>query len=145
MELRDVANIRVIDGDTIELDIELGFNVVITKQKVRLCGIDTPEIHSTDPEEKHFGELAKEEAQQWINNSAMSGCCLKLAYDSGNCRDKFGRILADLQNHKGESLCDYMIKGYYAVKYKGQNKDEIYEQHLENRSKAKPRQNFLLT
>ena len=51
---------RVVDGDTVDVDIDLGFSVVLKKQRVRLYEIDTPESRTRDKEEKKFGLLAKE-------------------------------------------------------------------------------------
>ena len=46
---------RVIDGDTLDVDIDLGFNVILYKQRLRLFGINTPEVRTRDLEEKQKG------------------------------------------------------------------------------------------
>jgi micrococcal nuclease len=53
----NVKVVRVIDGDTIDVDIDLGFNIVLKKQRIRLYGIDTPESRTRDKEEKVRGFL----------------------------------------------------------------------------------------
>ena len=50
---------KIIDGDTIDVDIHLGFDVVLTKQRIRLMGIDTPESRTRNLEEKERGLLSK--------------------------------------------------------------------------------------
>ncbi len=52
--------IRVVDGDTVDIDIDLGFGVWLHKERVRIYGIDTPESRTRDKEEKKFGLMAKE-------------------------------------------------------------------------------------
>ena len=53
--------VKIIDGDTIDVDIHLGFNVILNKQRIRLMGIDTPESRTRNLEEKARGLLSKEE------------------------------------------------------------------------------------
>ncbi len=52
--------VKVIDGDTVDVDIDLGFGVWMKKQRIRLFGIDTPESRTRDLEEKKYGLMAKE-------------------------------------------------------------------------------------
>ena len=56
----NVKILKVIDGDTIDVDIDLGFGVWLHKERVRMMGIDTPESRTRDLEEKKFGILSKE-------------------------------------------------------------------------------------
>ena len=51
--------LRVVDGDTVDVDIDLGFGIWMHKERVRLLGIDTPESRTRDIEEKKFGLLSK--------------------------------------------------------------------------------------
>ena len=53
-----VKIVRVVDGDTVDVDIDLGFGVWLKKQRVRLYGIDTPESRTRDLVEKKFGKMA---------------------------------------------------------------------------------------
>ena len=57
--------VRVIDGDTVDIDIDLGFGVWLRKQRIRMYGIDTPESRTRDLEEKKYGLAAKEFLQKW--------------------------------------------------------------------------------
>ena len=54
--------VKIIDGDTVDVDIDLGFGVWLHKERVRLYGIDTPESRTRDLDEKKYGLIAKE----WI-------------------------------------------------------------------------------
>ena len=59
--------VKVVDGDTVDIDIDLGFGVWLKDQRIRLMGIDTPESRTRDDEEKKFGLLAKEEVIKYLN------------------------------------------------------------------------------
>ena len=123
--------IKIIDGDTVDVDIDLGFNVILEKQRVRLMGIDTPESRTRDDEEKKFGILAKEKLQQLLANSRV----VKTFKDE---KGKFGRVLGDFEVYYKDRWCgvvEVLIKEHYGVKYHGQSKEEIVEGHLENRKK----------
>ena len=86
---------RVIDGDTIVADIDLGFDVALKKQKFRLYGINTPESRTRDKAEKVRGLAAKERLIELLGGyqAAVDGIeFLFLSHDKG----KFGRILAEI-------------------------------------------------
>ena len=85
-----VDNIRVIDGDTVEVDIDLGFGVWLKKQKVRIYNIDAPEMRSKDEEEKLFGLAAKEKLEELL--SLSDDITLRSFQD---VRGKYGRIIGD--------------------------------------------------
>lgn len=124
-----VKVLKVIDGDTIDVDIELGFNVTLKKQRVRLYGIDTPESRTRDLDEKKYGLLAK----AFLAMAAPVGGYVNL---KSHERGKFGRILGSLYNDEsGVSINEKMINSHHAVPYQGQSKDDIAKQHLENRKK----------
>ena len=59
--------LRVVDGDTVDVDIDLGFGVWMRKQRIRLYGIDTPESRTRDLEEKKYGLAAKDFLVKWTN------------------------------------------------------------------------------
>jgi len=59
---------EVVDGDTIVIDIDLGFDVIFTKQKVRLLGVDTPESRTSDKTEKVFGLASKDYVKKFIES-----------------------------------------------------------------------------
>tara|TARA_R100001163_G_C5066954_1_gene205686 strand:- start:633 stop:1043 length:411 start_codon:yes stop_codon:yes gene_type:complete len=118
---------RVVDGDTVDVDIDLGFSVVLKKQRVRLYEIDTPESRTRDKEEKKFGLASKE----YLKNTLLAAKNIYLiSYDKG----KFGRILGELfidDNDKSVNM--QMVDNHHAVKYYGQNKDNVKQAHLANR------------
>lgn len=122
---------RVVDGDTVDVDIDLGFGMVYKKQRVRLYGIDTPESRTRDLVEKKYGKAAKKFLQEKIENSEV---VTLYSHDKG----KFGRILGELfiDGSSDLSLNQLMINNYHAVAYHGQSKEEIEEQHIANREKV---------
>ena len=121
--------VKIIDGDTVDVDIDLGFGVWLHKERVRLFGIDTPESRTRDLEEKKYGLLAKDYLRRAAN--AAGGLNLK-----SHERGKFGRILGSLYNDEsGKSINEKMVEHHHAVPYHGQSKDDIAKQHLENRKK----------
>ena len=119
--------LRVVDGDTVDVDIDLGFGVWLRKQRIRLHGIDTPESRTRDLEEKHYGILAKE----YIEDRFPVGHVFTLRTYKDD-KGKFGRILGELVDTMGNSLNDLMIAQCYAVPYKGQSKEDIQEAHKRN-------------
>ena len=121
--------VKVIDGDTVDIDIDLGFSVWLHKQRIRLYGIDTPESRTRDKEEKKYGLLAKKQIQFWLPKSSFQ-TLITIKDKTG----KFGRILGKFKiNDTTAILNDWMVENHYAVAYYGQSKDEIIAQHLENR------------
>ena len=81
---------RVVDGDTVDVDIDLGFDVWMLKQRIRLYGVDTPESRTRDAEEKVFGNLAKNFVQ--VRLPVGSNQVLRTKLDG---KGKFGRILGE--------------------------------------------------
>ena len=125
--------LRIVDGDTIDCDIDLGFGVVLSNQRIRLYGIDTPESRTRDLEEKKCGKLAAKYIQDHIEISTTF--TLRTRLDG---KGKYGRILGELicfvpEFDREMSLNDAMITKKLAVKYFGQSKDDIEEEHLKNR------------
>jgi micrococcal nuclease len=123
--------VKIIDGDTVDVDIDLGFGVWMRKQRIRMYGIDTPESRTRDLEEKKYGLAAKDFLTSLLDDEG--GIVLKTHKDG---KGKFGRILGELwrtTNYADQSINDYMIEKHHAVRYMGQSKDDIEEQHLENR------------
>jgi len=118
--------IKIIDGDSLIVDIDLGFDIVLKSQSVRLDGIDTPEIHSPDLIEQKQGALSK---QALIDLTLFSNLILQV---SKNDRDKYGRILAIMISN-GVNVNEHLSLHNYAVKYEGANKGKVKEQHLINR------------
>ena len=105
-----------IDGDTVELDVDLGFHVQITT-RVRLHGIDTPELHGETIEERRMAQDALALVSRWCQARA-DRIILRTVKDR---RDKFGRLLATLIDQEtGETLQQALIKAKLAVPYDGQ-------------------------
>tara|TARA_A100001011_G_C13962793_1_gene696006 strand:+ start:78 stop:530 length:453 start_codon:yes stop_codon:yes gene_type:complete len=133
--------LRIVDGDTLDVDIDLGFGVWIHKERIRLEGIDTPESRTRDLEEKKFGLLSKE----YVRNLLPVGSIVKLVCKSYDSKGKFGRILGDIEIEEkrmigrelteSTSLVMKMIDNGYGVEYHGQSKTEIIEAHLKNRER----------
>ena len=117
--------LKVVDGDTVDVDIDLGFGMTYKKQRVRLMGIDTPESRTRDLVEKLFGKASKKHLKEILSNAEM---LTLVSHDKG----KFGRILGELYVN-GESINQKMIDDHHAVDYGGGNKEEIQEQHLKHR------------
>jgi len=126
--------LKVVDGDTVDIDIDLGFNIVLKDERVRLEGIDTPESRTRDLEEKKFGLLSK----KFLLEKLPVGSTHKLVTKKYESKGKFGRIIGDFHVHNNvneswESVCDSLIENKMAVPYHGQSKDDIKELHLFNR------------
>ena len=122
--------IRVVDGDTVDVDIDLGFGVWLHKERVRIYGIDTPESRTRDLEEKRYGLAAKEFVKEFVRDKGGSNIVLRTRkYDA---KGKFGRILGELFIND-ISINQKMIDDHHAVDYGGGNKAEIEEQHLKHR------------
>lgn len=122
---------KVVDGDTVDVDIDLGFNVWLHGERVRLYGVDTPESRTRDQEEKKYGLAAKEFVKKFLDDEWL---ILKTAeYDAAG---KFGRVLGELYrttNYSDRSVNEYLIEKHHAVRYYGQSKEDIQEAHLKNR------------
>ena len=119
---------RVIDGDTVDVDIHLGFNVVLSKQRIRLHGIDTPESRTRNKEEKVRGLISKE----YLKNICESSSIRLKSKDRG----KFGRILGVLYaDDETISINQKMCEEGFAVPYFGGNKDELEALHMINKQK----------
>jgi micrococcal nuclease len=127
---------EVVDGDTIVIDIDLGFDVVFTKQKVRLLGVDTPESRTSDKVEKVFGLASKDFVKKFViackNQVIIRTHISEGTDDSG--REKFGRLLGEIVNPETkEVLNEQLIIKNYAVRYMGENKLLVKDQHMANR------------
>ena len=123
--------IRVVDGDTVDVDIDLGFGVWLHNERVRIQGIDTPESRTRDKVEKRFGLLAKEELKVLLDDDNVKLITMK--YDA---KGKFGRILGELWCFN-TNVNEKMIEEHHAVRYTGQSKKYIVEEHLKNRELVK--------
>jgi micrococcal nuclease len=125
---------QVVDGDTIVVDIDLGFDVVLSNQKVRFNGIDTPESRTADKVEKIFGTFSKDYVKHFIEK--CNNYVIVRTYLSDST-EKFGRILGDILDptNTTKSLNEIMVEEGLAVKYLGENKALVAEAHLKNRKR----------
>lgn len=98
---------RVIDGDTFEILIELGFGVT-QKFHVRLDGIDTPEV-STEK-----GRMAREYVRNLVENKHV------VVIDQGS--EKYGRARASIELPSGQDLAEYLIENKIGIEYHGEKK-----------------------
>ena len=85
--------VKVIDGDTVDVDIDLGFGIWLKDERVRIMGIDTPESRTRDKEEKVFGNAAKDRLKQMLGKDTVLRT--QVNKDGEDMKGKFGRILGD--------------------------------------------------
>ena len=130
--------LKVVDGDTVDVDIDLGFGIVLSNERVRIMGIDTSESRTSDKLEKKFGLAAKARLKQLLGKS----CVLKTQINKNgeDIKGKFGRILGDFSVYDASTdtwtmATKVMIKEGHAVPYTGGSKAEIQEMHLKNRER----------
>ena len=121
---------KVLDGDTVDIDLDLGFNIVLANQRVRMAGIDTPESRTTNKEEKPRGLLSKKKLGEKLPVGSWQ---IIETQKSDNNDDKFGRILGVFLLEDGTKVNDWLIKNNYAVPYKGDNKELTQADHQANK------------
>jgi micrococcal nuclease len=121
---------KVLDGDTVDIDLDLGFNIILANQHVRMTGIDTPESRTSNKEEKPRGMLSKKK----LSEQLPVGSWQKITTSRpDNNDDKFGRILGEFILEDGTNVNQWLIKNNYAVAYQGENKELVQEQHQANK------------
>ena len=120
---------RVVDGDTIDVILDLGFSI-LHKCRVRLYGIDTPESRTRDKDEKVRGKLAAKFLEDSINNGTKVILRSKLKDSKGKYGRVLGEVIVDDIN-----INELMVKKYLAVAYSGQNKGDIIIEHFKNKQK----------
>jgi micrococcal nuclease len=124
--------IKVVDGDTIDADIDLGFDISLTK-RVRLSGVDTPESRTTDLKEKTLGLEVKE----WLKHKLEGAKDILIKTQLPDSTEKYGRILGNLYiNNAALSLNQQMIDEGYAWTYDGGTKKKNFTE-LEEKRKSK--------
>jgi len=129
----NVNILKVVDGDTVDVDIDLGFGVWLRNERVRIVGIDTPESRTSDKIEKIFGEAAKQRLTSLLSSEAV--LMSQVSKMGENMKGKFGRILGDFKTITGEIVTEVLMKEGHAVAYNGGNKEKIQPKHLENRQR----------
>ena len=128
--------LKVIDGDTVDVDIDLGFGVVLTDERVRMMGIDTPESLTRDKVEKTFGKASKARLIEILGKETILQT--QINRNGEDMKGKFGRILGDFQIEiDGETklATQVLVEEGHAVPYFGGSKEEIREQHMINRKR----------
>ena len=126
--------LRVVDGDTVDVDSDLGFGMCMHKERVRMMGIDTSESRTRDKVEKKFGLASKQFVKDMMPVGSKQVLKTQIDRSGEDKKGKFGRILGDFLID-GKKLTETMIKEGYGVVYTGQNKDQVEKAHLNNRKK----------
>jgi micrococcal nuclease len=122
----------VVDGDTIDVVIDLGFDILFAS-RVRLAGIDTPESRTTDKAEKALGLEAKEYLKKQLKDAKS----VVIRTEKMNSSEKYGRILGWVYvNGESESVNNKMINDGYAWGYLGETKVKDFELLKKARSKS---------
>ena len=135
---------RVVDGDTVDVDIDLGFDTWIHNERVRLYGIDTPESRTRDLEEKKAGLFAKDVVLHYLPEGSKQ--VLRTHKDKVG---KYGRVLGefviyDSITNRQTTINQFMIDHKIGVEYSGKSKDEIVKRHIENRKYLEEKDMFNL-
>ena len=131
-----VKIVKVVDGDTVDVDIDLGFGVMLNDERVRIMGIDTPESRTRDKVEKVFGKAAKKALQDILG--ATSILKTQINRNGEDMKGKFGRILGDFivdRNGESISVVQALVEDGHAVEYFGGSKDDVKAAHMVNRKK----------
>jgi micrococcal nuclease len=130
--------VKVVDGDTVDVDIDLGFGIVMKDERVRIMGIDTPESRTSDKVEKLFGKAASARVKELLEEDIILKT--QIARNGEDMKGKYGRILGDFiverfEDGRQEMLTDILVAEGHAVAYFGGSKEEIAMKHLANREK----------
>jgi len=120
---------RVVDGDTVDVILNLGFDIMY-KSRVRLYGIDTPESRTRNLDEKARGKMAG----AFLKNAIDYGEKVVIQTKLKDSRGKFGRVLGNVVVD-GININQLMIDNYHAAAYFGQNKEAIEAVHSANRTR----------
>jgi micrococcal nuclease len=118
---------RIIDGDSLVLDIDLGFYMFMNETKIRLYGLDTPEMTSEDP----LLRLQAIMATRYLFDNLQVGekVTIKTVLDK---REKYGRLLATIITNDGLNINEGLIQNKLAVSYHNLTRDEQIQKHYEN-------------
>jgi micrococcal nuclease len=128
-EYRVKQVLKVVDGDTIDVIIDLGFDVSFTS-RVRLAGIDTPESRTTDAREKILGL----EVKDYLKKALEGATDIVIRTEKADSSEKYGRILGWLfVNRQTESLNTELVNKGYAWTYDGGTKSKDFEELLRKR------------
>ena len=122
--------VKIVDGDTVDVDIDLGFGVWLKDERVRIMGIDTPESRTRDKVEKKFGLASKAKLKSLLGKTGV----LKTQVNKNgeDMKGKFGRILGDFQVG-ARMVTEILCEEGYAVPYFGGSKEDVQKMHRKNR------------
>ena len=122
--------VKIVDGDTVDVDIDLGFGVWMKDERVRIMGIDTPESRTRDKVEMKFGLASKAKLKSLLGKTGV----LKTQVNKNgeDMKGKFGRILGDFQVG-AKMVTQIMCEEGYAVPYFGGSKEDVQKMHQKNR------------
>jgi micrococcal nuclease len=130
-EYRIKKVLKVVDGDTIDVDIDLGFNISYT-QRVRLAGIDTPESRTKDLKEKALGLEVKDKLKKSIEAAKL----VVVKTEKPDSTEKYGRILGWVYlDGSAKSINEQLIDEGYAWGYMGETKVKDFDALLAKRNK----------
>jgi len=128
-----VKIVKVVDGDTVDVDIDLGFGIILSDERVRIMGIDTPESRTRDKVEKKFGLASKARLKSLLGKTGILKT--QINKNGEDMKGKFGRILGDFVAEDGRMVTDILVEEGYAVAYFGGSKEEVQMKHMANREK----------
>ena len=123
---------KVVDGDTIDVEIDLGFDISFSS-RVRLAGIDTPESRTTDKAEKELGLEVKKKLGELISNAKT----VVIRTEKMDSSEKYGRILGWLYlDGEALSVNEALVAGGYAWGYMGDTKVKDFEALKKKRAES---------
>ena len=125
--------LKVVDGETVDVDIDLGFGCWLRNERVRIVGIDCPESRTSDRIEKVFGEAAKQRLTSLLSSEAT--LISQVSKMGENMKGKFGRILGDFITINDQVISTTLMEEGHAVAYNGGDKEAVQAQHLKNRQR----------
>ena len=119
---------RIVDGDTVDVDIYLGFDVVLANQRVRLYGVDAPESRTLNRNQKVFGLFVK----YIVMRRLEIGRKYFLLSEKFDAKGKFGRILGDFSISPGITLANNLLESGLAVPYldSSEERDKLHIANL---------------
>lgn len=121
--------LKVVDGDTIKVEIDLGFDLCVTTT-IRLAGIDTPESRTKDLKEKQLGLDAK----KWLETTLTNAPLVRIKTEK-DTDEKYGRLLGTLYiSTETQSINQLMVENGYAWKYDGGTKQKNLQELLDIRN-----------
>jgi micrococcal nuclease len=130
--------VKIVDGDTVDVDIDLGFGIWLYNERVRIMGIDTPESRTRDKVEKKFGLASKERLKSLLGKNPILKT--QISKKGEDMRGKFGRVLGDFDVYCAKTdswrpATQILVEEGHAVPYFGGSKDDVDAQHMANRER----------